>query len=313
MASVLLLLVTSLTNVLANNCCRQQMVTGSISLDGVYTLVEERPFIDLAPRDRDICQSGCVYARSGSPSHEEYCFAESPSTSAASCSAFGETESLMLERVQLVEEIDTLNRSYVLGLNEVATRKDVLNQVEAAKEMVGELLQASARAARFDNSAVRQMDGEVVCSSTVDLVTKLAIALAISDTEQTQTLAAQLINSALLPCSSSEREELSTNLVELASKQEEEEEAILQLESQLDALVVTIRQLEEQVAAITLQLVEQLGEQMDGVGANVQVDDSDEVPLILQDNERLQLVVEEEEELPFALPLHVIATNDFLI
>ena len=80
MASVLLLLVTSLTNVLANNCCRQQMVTGfdkesflfarttfphqteprcfsgSISLDGVYTLVEERPFIDLAPRDRDICQ-----------------------------------------------------------------------------------------------------------------------------------------------------------------------------------------------------------------------------------------------------------------
>ena len=29
-------------------------------------------------------------------------------------------------------------------------------------------------------------DGEVVCSSTVDLVTKLAIALAISDTEQTQ-------------------------------------------------------------------------------------------------------------------------------
>ena len=35
--------------------------------------------------------------------------------------------------------------------------------------------------------------------------------------------------------------------MELASKQEEEEEAILQLESQLDALVVTIRQLEEQV------------------------------------------------------------------
>ena len=33
---------------------------------------------------------------------------------------------------------------------------------------------------------IRIQDGEVVCSSTVDLVTKLAIALAISDTEQTQ-------------------------------------------------------------------------------------------------------------------------------
>ena len=66
-------------------------------------------------------------------------------------------------------------------------------------------------------------------------------------------MAAQLINSALLPCSSSEREELSTNLVELASKQEEEEEAILQLESQLDALVVNIRQLEEQVDSCYMQ------------------------------------------------------------
>ena len=41
--------------------------------------------------------------------------------------------------------------------------------------------------------------------------------------------------------------------MELASKQEEEEEAILQLESQLDALVVNIRQLEEQVDSCYMQ------------------------------------------------------------
>ena len=59
---------------------------------------------------------------------------------------------MLLEKNQLVEEIDTMNRlrecseidirlllksrSYVLGLNEVETRKEVLSQVETAKEMV---------------------------------------------------------------------------------------------------------------------------------------------------------------------------------
>ena len=62
-----------------------------------------------------------------------------------------------------------------------------------------------------------------------------------------QTLAAQLISSAPLPCSPAEREELSTNLEELEQEQQEEQEAILELENQLDALVVSIRQLEEQV------------------------------------------------------------------
>ena len=63
----------------------------------------------------------------------------------------------------------------------------------------------------------------------------------------TQALAAQLISSAPLPCSPAEREQLSINLEELASKQEEEQEAIVQLENQLDVLAATIRQLEEQV------------------------------------------------------------------
>ena len=125
--------------------------------------------------------------------------------------------------------------------------------------------------------------GEVVCSSTVAIVTSLITALAISDTEQTQVsyfstfsywwspscesqifskprilkvfekvtltqaLAAQLISSPPLPCSPAEREELSIKLEQLASKQEEEQEAIVQLENQLDGLVATIRQLEEQV------------------------------------------------------------------
>ena len=30
--------------------------SGSLSLDGVYTLLEERPLTDLAPQDREICQ-----------------------------------------------------------------------------------------------------------------------------------------------------------------------------------------------------------------------------------------------------------------
>ena len=63
----------------------------------------------------------------------------------------------------------------------------------------------------------------------------------------TQALAAQLISSPSLPCSPAERDQLSFNLEELASKQEEEQEAIVQLENQLDGLVATIRQLEEQV------------------------------------------------------------------
>ena len=77
-------------------------ISGSPSLDGVYTLLEERPLIDLTPQDREICQvlrkemrnpyfgdiflnpkSGCVYARSGSPGKEEYCFA------GTSCPPFG--------------------------------------------------------------------------------------------------------------------------------------------------------------------------------------------------------------------------------
>ena len=45
----------------------------------------------------------------------------------------------------------------------------------------------------------------------------------------------------------------------------------------------------------------------------LKVDDSGEVPLILQDNERLQMIMGEEDELPLALPIHVIPTNDFLI
>merc|ERR1711971_772705 len=270
MASVVAsLLLISSTNVFAENCCRQQMVTGSLSLDGVYTLLEERPFIDLAPQDREICQSGCVYARSGAPGKEEYCFAESP-TAATSCSAFGEAESLMLERKELVEEIDTLNRSYVLGLSEVATRKDVLNQVATAKDMVTELLQTSSRSARSADSPVRQV-GEVFCSSTVALMTNLITALGMSNTEQTQVFAAQLISSPTLACSSAEREELSINL-------------------------------EEQVATLSSQLVAQLGLQIDGGETELQVDDSGELPLILQDNERLQMPMEEEDELPFALP-----------
>merc|ERR1719500_1247056 len=132
------------------------------------------------------------------------------------------------------------------------------------------------------------MDGEVVCRNTVALVTSLVIALTNSNREETQVLAAQLISSApSQPCSSAEREELSTNLEELEAEQEEEEAAILQLESQLDELVVTIRQLEEQVATLTSQLVDQLGvQQIDGGETGGQVDDSGEVPLVLRDHER---------------------------
>merc|ERR1719209_1537797 len=138
-----------------------------------------------------------------------------------------------------------MNRSYVLGVQEVATRREVLNQVEAAKEMVTELLQDSSRTARSGGSVLRQMDGDEFCSNTVALVTSLIIALTSSDREQTQALAAQLISSApSQPCSSAEREELSTNLEELEAEQEEEEAEILQLENQLDALVTTIKQLE---------------------------------------------------------------------
>ena len=35
----------------------------------------------------------------------------------------------------------------------------------------------------------------------------------------------------------------------------------------------------------------------------LKVDDSGEVPLILQDNERLQIIIGEEDELPLALPI----------
>merc|ERR1712130_403714 len=285
MIASLLFASTLTSSVFADNCCLQQMVTGSQSLDGVYTLLEERSLSDLAPHDQDICQNGCVYARSGSPSQEEYCFAES-SIVAASCSAFGEAESLLLEKRQLVEEIETMNRSYLLGVNEVTNRREVLNQVEAAKQMVTQLLEDSSRVARSADSVVRQMDGEVVCSYTVAVVTSLVFALTTSDREQTQALAAQLISSApSLPCSSAEREELSNHLEEL---------------------VVAIKQLEEQVATLTSQLVDQLGVQIDQTG--VQVDDFGEVPLILQGNERLPMMMDEEQELPLALPLHIIPT-----
>ena len=40
-------------NILHN---KSREFSGSLSLDGVYTLLEERPFSDLAPQDRDICQ-----------------------------------------------------------------------------------------------------------------------------------------------------------------------------------------------------------------------------------------------------------------
>merc|ERR1711974_136466 len=110
------------------------------------------------------------------------------------------------------------------------------------------------------------MDGKVVCSYTVAVVTSLVFALTTSDREQTQALAAQLISSApSLPCSSEERDELSNNLEELEAEQDEEEAAILQLENQL----------EEQVATLTSQLVDQLGVQIDQTG--VQVDDSGEI------------------------------------
>merc|ERR1712181_22292 len=188
----------------------------------------------------------------------------------------------------------------------------VLNQVATAKEMVSELLQTSSRSARSPGSPVRQLGGEAVCSSTVTLLTNLVTALAMSDIEQTQVFAVQLISSPTLSCSSAERGELAINLEELASKQGEEEEKILQLENQLEGLVVAIRQLEEQVAALTSQLVAQLGLQIDGGDTELQVDDSGEVPLILQDSERLQMIMEEEDELPFALPIHVIASADFL-
>merc|ERR1719391_1718317 len=122
----------------------------------------------------------------------------------------------------------------------------------------------------------------MVCSTTVAIVTNLIAALTNSDRQQTQALAAQLISSAPLPCRSAEREELSINLEELQQEQQEEQEAILELENQLDALVVTIRQLEEKVEALTSQLVDQLGVQIDGGVTVVQVDDSGEVPLILQ-------------------------------
>merc|ERR1719295_1604960 len=133
-----------------------------------------------------------------------------------------------------------MNRSYALGLNEVETRKEVLGQVETAKERVTELLQDSSRRARSGGSVGRQMDGGMVCSTIVAVVANLIAALTNSDRQQTQALAAQLISSAPLPCSSAEREELSTNLGELEQEQQEEQEAILELENQLDALVVSI-------------------------------------------------------------------------
>merc|ERR1712192_55030 len=136
----------------------------------------------------------------------------------------------------------------------VATRKEVLNQVATAKEMVTELLQTSSRSARSAGSAVRQVGGEVVCSSTVALMTNLITSLGMSNTEQTQVFAGQLISSPTLSCSSAEREELSVNLEELASKQEEE----------------------EQMAALTSQLVAQLGLQINGGDTELQVDDSGE-------------------------------------
>ena len=98
------------------------------------------------------------------------------------CSAFGEAESLVLEKTALVEEMDTLNRlawtiflslslrctpwtvdvyddgqetcwdeknrfsefsncrSYLLGLNDLETRREALNEAEAAKEVGAKVL-----------------------------------------------------------------------------------------------------------------------------------------------------------------------------
>ena len=101
----ILLLASASTNVFADDCCRQQMVTGlnvffwatnQENLQAPFLWTECTPCLrkglsviwlhrtETSARWRNStkdlilsknAKSGCVYARSGSPSHEEYCFA----------------------------------------------------------------------------------------------------------------------------------------------------------------------------------------------------------------------------------------------
>jgi len=302
------LLIFTISKVFAENCCRQQLVKGANTLDGLYTLIEERSLEDLPPQDRAICQSGCVYTRSGSLPHEEYCFAESSNADATSCSAFGEAESLILEKKGLVEEMDTLNRSYLLGLNDLETRREALNEAEAAKEVVLLLLTASNTPNRARSDSLATGRSQVPCDSTLVWVTSLVLALASSNTQEMQVFSSHITSSNLLPCSSDESQELSSKVEELAVEQEEENKALLELETRLVELVEAIRGLEEQIAAITAQLGDQVGWE-----TTTQVDDSAEVPLILQGNEKLLFEQEEQDELPFPLPIQVIPSSEFFI
>jgi len=274
------------------SCCSQQLVSGVQGLDGVYSLVEDRALAALPPQDRGVCESGCVYTRSGGGAGEEYCFKAGADGGGSTCSAVGKADSLLIERSTLKEELSLLNSSHQAGAMELEVRRRLAEEVEAAREKVTSLLQSPSRKVRV----VREEGG---CGSVLTLLTSLNTALGLDNLVAAQAAASGLTSTSSVTCTVEEQQELSIDVQLLTTIQAKEEQTISVLEQQLGAMVEALQQIKEQLEVLEVLLVEEMG--VTGFDMEGQVDNSLEVPLVLGERERMELGDAGIEEMPIAL------------
>merc|ERR1719228_3109918 len=102
---MILLLLLVIPTLVHGQCCPTQIVSGMGTLDGTYSLAEDRT----SPPE-PVCIDGCVYTRPSNPS-DQYCFKSESTSGTVQCSAVTGTTSVLvnLEQQKSSAESDLRN------------------------------------------------------------------------------------------------------------------------------------------------------------------------------------------------------------
>merc|ERR1719228_152488 len=165
---MILLLLLVIPTLVHGQCCPTQIVSGMGTLDGTYSLAEDRT----SPPE-PVCVDGCVYTRPGNPS-DQYCFKSESSSGNVQCSAVtGTTSELVnLEQQKSSAESDLRNlekekEDIEADENSAKTLNSTLDDVDKKVEELTADVTSSSR-------VLVQRQAPTTCDEIADIIEDIA-------------------------------------------------------------------------------------------------------------------------------------------
>merc|ERR1711892_369222 len=241
-------------------CCLQKVVSGDPVLDGSYNLLEERSVETLISEDQALCVDGCIYAKTGSPTSNEYCF--KPGSLQSVCTSITtpppSPQNALLERGDILQDIKVLNQSQELKSKELGQTKELTEDIEAAENKIKQLTSSSGRKSRQAEE----------CEAIVVYVTALENYTATNETTKMQEMANNIINVEVTFCPADISSKLEESLEIFSLTKMILNYIINSLEAELKEIQSTIEVLGDELFDIEKLLVSNFGVDLDDVSLN---------------------------------------------